>query len=274
MNFVGLLVKHGVLKEADLPCFLDVLKNSGGKPPHIVVVEQNFAKEEDVLPILASQFGMDLVDLAKATISPEVIRVMPNKLVHRKSLMPIVRDNGTLTVATGDPFDLHSLDELQTLTGLQIHPVLGLPREINRLIKTHFGVGGETVTAMVQQRTDGVELLEEIEADDSEIAKQAQEASVVRLVNEILVEAANERASDIHVEPEETSLRIRYRIDGILQSQKTSARDFTFSERDHQPYQNHGSAQHRGETPPSRRPHQNMRVNNREIDVRIFPSFP
>jgi general secretion pathway protein E/type IV pilus assembly protein PilB len=98
--------------------------------------------------------------------------------------------------------------------------VLASTREIARLIKVHFGVGGETVTAMMQERaSDGVELLEELEADDSELAKMAQEASVVKLVNEILVEAANERASDIHVEPDEHSLRIRYRIDGLLQTQ-------------------------------------------------------
>src|SRR5262249_43602359 len=126
----------------------------------------------------------------------------------------------SLVVATGDPFDVYALDELATLTGLHIVPVLASPREISRLIKTHFGVGGDTVSALVQERPeDQVELLEGIEADDSELAKQAQEASVVKLVNEILVEAANERASDIHVEPEEKAIRIRYRIDGLLQTQ-------------------------------------------------------
>ena len=145
---------------------------------------------------------------------------MPLKLVHRRTLMPLSRNNGTLVVATGDPFDVYALDELQMLTGLHVQPVLASPREIARLIKTHFGVGGETVTALVQERGRGqVELLEGLEADDSEVAKMAQEASVVKLVNEILIEAANERASDIHIEPEEGSLRIRYRIDGLLQTQ-------------------------------------------------------
>ena len=97
--------------------------------------------------------------------------------------------------------------------------VLASPREIARLIKVHFGVGGETVSAMMKEREDEIELLDGFEADDSEAAKMAQEASVVKLVNEILVEAANERASDIHVEPEEATLRIRYRIDGLLQTQ-------------------------------------------------------
>ena len=80
---------------------------------------------------------------------------MPLKLVHRRNLMPLSRNNGTLVVATGDPFDVYALDELQTLTGLHIQPVLASPREIARLIKTHFGVGGETVTAMVQDRAQG-----------------------------------------------------------------------------------------------------------------------
>src|SRR5262249_16927322 len=140
------------------------------------------------------------------------------KLVHRRSIMPLSRENGTLKVAVGNPFDVYALDELQTLTGMHIEPVLASPKEIARLIKHHFGVGGETVTAMVAEPGQ-VELLEGFEADDSELAKQAQEASVVKLVNEILIEAVNERASDIHVEPEEKSLRIRYRIDGLLQTQ-------------------------------------------------------
>ncbi len=98
--------------------------------------------------------------------------------------------------------------------------MLASPREIQRLIKTHFGVGGETVSAMVQDRAkDEIELLEELEVDDSEAAKMAQEASVVKLVNEILIEATNERASDVHIEPEEHGLRVRYRIDGLLQIQ-------------------------------------------------------
>src|SRR5256885_1136153 len=111
---------------------------------------------------------------------------------------------------------------MQMLKGLKVHPVLASPKEITRLIRTHFGVGGETVSSLVQEREkEEIELLEGLEVDDSEAAKMAQEASVVRLVNEILLEAASERASDIHVEPEEHSLRIRYRVDGLLQPQKT-----------------------------------------------------
>src|SRR4029077_5419816 len=166
------------------------------------------------------QFGMELVDLTGVKIEPDVLRAMPSKLVHRRALVPLSRENGTLKVATGDPFDVYALDELQTLTGLHVQAVLASPREISRFIKAHFGIGGETVTAMVESRKEDVELLEEIEADDSELAKMAQEASVVKLVNQILVEAANERASDIHIDPGENTMVIRYRIDGRLQIQK------------------------------------------------------
>jgi general secretion pathway protein E/type IV pilus assembly protein PilB len=219
MNLVHILVQKGAMKETDVARLQSAIAASPGKPLHVLIIEQNFAKEEDVLPVLAEQFGMELVDLASATVDPESLKIMPIKLVHRRNLMPLARNNGSLVVATGDPFDIYAIDELQTLTGLHVHPVLASPREITRLIKVHFGVGGETVTAMVQERKEDVELLEDLEADDSEIAKQAQEASVVRLVNEILLEAANEHASDIHIEPEETALRIRYRIDGLLQTQ-------------------------------------------------------
>src|SRR5271165_3129329 len=219
MNLVQILVQKGILPEGDVSAIKAAQKASPNKAIHTLLVEGGFVKEEDILPVLAEQFGMDLVDLTTLTIEPETLKAMPSKLVHRRALLPLARENGTLTVATGDPFDVYALDELQTLTGLHVHAVLASPREINRFIKTHFGVGGETVTAMMQERKEDVELLEEIEADDSELAKMAQEASVVKLVNEILVEAANERASDIHIEPEEHALRIRYRIDGILQTQ-------------------------------------------------------
>src|SRR5438270_13368970 len=190
MQLLQQLVKQGLLQEKDLPAIAEAQAAAPNRPVHELLVERGFAKEEDVLPVLADEFGMELVDLTKVTVAADTLKAMPLKLVHRRSLMPLSRENGTLTVATGDPFDVYSLDELQTLTGLHVHPVLASPREISRLIKTHFGVGGDTVTALVQERGDEeIELLEGIEADDSEMAKEAQEASVVRLVNQILIEA-------------------------------------------------------------------------------------
>jgi general secretion pathway protein E/type IV pilus assembly protein PilB len=268
MELLERLLEKGILAEADLGRVNEVRATAPTRPIHELLIEKGFAKEEDVLPLLALELGMELVDLTKLTVEPETLKAMPLKLVHRRTLMPLSRQNGTLVVATGDPFDVYSLDELQTLTGLQVIPVLASPREIARLIKTHFGVGGETVTALMQERADDVELLEELEADDSEMAKMAQEASVVKLVNEILVEAANERASDIHIEPDENSLRIRYRIDGLLQTQSLPPEINRFQAA----IISRIKIMARLNIAEKRLPQDGrikMRVHNREIDVRV-----
>ena len=141
-------------------------------------------------------------------------------IAFRQTLFPVRRENGAIVVATNDPFDLYPLDEVSASTGLAVLPVLAERAEIAKLIKTHFGVGGETVEGLVEQREqDGVELLEEIETDGSELSEMVQEASVVRLVNEILLEAIESRASDVHIESQASGIVIRYRIDGILHPQ-------------------------------------------------------
>src|SRR6516164_362623 len=269
MQLAQRLVKKGLLPAAELARIDQARAADPSKPLHELLIEKGFAKEEHVLAALADEFGLELVDLTKMTVDPDTLKAMPLKLVHRRTLMPLSRQNGTLVVATGDPFDVYALDELQTLTGLHVQPVLASPREIARLIKTHFGVGGDTVSSMVQERAnDDVELLEDLEADDSEAAKMAQEASVVKLVNEILVEAANERASDIHIEPEEDGLRIRYRIDGLLQTQKLPPEIRRFQAA----IISRIKIMARLNIAEKRLPQDGrikMRVHNREIDVRV-----
>lgn len=221
MTLVQRLIQAGKIRESDAGRAEAMVAATTERPAHEMLVEQGFAKEEDVLAILGEEFGLDVIDLTQTVVESDTLKSVPLRLVHRRNVMPISRDNGTLIVATGNPYDLYALDELQAATGLHVHAVLASSKEITRLIRTHFGVGGDTVAALAaDKKKDDVELLEEIEADDSELARQAQEASVVKLVNEILVEAASERASDIHIEPEEKTLRIRYRIDGLLQTQK------------------------------------------------------
>ena len=153
MQLVQRLVQKGLLSDSDLSRVLDAQLSAPTKPLHELLIERGFAKEPDVLAALAKELGLELVDLTNVSVEPETLTAMPLKLVHRRTLMPLSRHNGTLVVATGDPFDVNALDELQTITGLVIQPVLASPREIARLIKTHFGVGGETVTAMVQERS-------------------------------------------------------------------------------------------------------------------------
>jgi len=221
MQLIDMLVVRGLLADSERDRAANAL-GASDKAPHLALIEKGFVSEDVLMPALADEYGLEFVDLTNTQIDPAALAGVPQKLVYRKNLMPLSRENGTLVVATADPFDTYALDELQTITGLQIQPVIGAPKEIARLLKTYFGIGGDTVAALVASKRaeDGIELLEDIEADDSEAAKQAQDATVVGLVNKILIEAANERASDIHIEHEEQTLRIRYRIDGLLQEQR------------------------------------------------------
>ncbi len=221
MQLIDMLVVRGLLADSERDRAANAL-GASEKAPHLALIEKGFVSEDVLMPALADEYGLEFVDLTNTQIDPAALAGVPQKLVYRKNLMPLSRENGTLVVATADPFDTYALDELQTITGLQIQPVIGAPKEIARLLKTYFGIGGDTVAALVASKRaeDSIELLEDIEADDSEAAKQAQDATVVGLVNKILIEAANERASDIHIEHEEDTLRIRYRIDGLLHEQR------------------------------------------------------
>ena len=126
MQLLQHLLKKGLIREGDLATIREVQAATPGKPVHEIVLEKSFAREEDILPLLAEEFGMDLVDLTKTKVEPDALQAMPIKMVHRHNLMPLSRQNGTLVVATGDPFDVYPLDELHTLTGLNIQPVLAL----------------------------------------------------------------------------------------------------------------------------------------------------
>jgi general secretion pathway protein E len=183
-------------------------------------IGQGLVEEEPALRALAEELGMDFVDLRNTEVDLEVVKSFPQKLIYRHSLFPIHRVNGSLTLATSDPLDVYALDEASAATGLTIVPVVAEKSEIARLSKKFLGVGSETVEGLMAARDDEeIQLLEDIETDGSELSEMAQEASVVRLVNEILVEAIDSRSSDVHVESQSHGLVIRYRIDGILHIQ-------------------------------------------------------
>ncbi|GMU23174.1 MAG: general secretion pathway protein GspE [Phycisphaerae bacterium] len=172
-----------------------------------------------MLEVLGEQMSIDVVDLTDFAVAAELLKEMPTRLIHKRGMIPIEKTNGTLRVATADPFDITALDELRLLTGLKIEPVLASETEIQRLIRQHFGVGSSTVDEMTEDEegTGSVELLTESVDENGDPIELAQEATVVKLVNEILQEALRDKASDIHIEPYEDDLRIRYRIDGVLQ---------------------------------------------------------
>ena len=172
------------------------------------------------LQALAEEMEVEYLDIANAEVDLGLLENFPQKLIYRETLFPVSRENGSIRIATADPLDFYPLDEIAAATGLQVEAVFADPKEISKLIKKHLGVGGETIEDLIVQKSEeGVELLEEIETDGSELSEMAQEASVVRLVNEILLEAIETRTSDVHIESQNDGIVIRYRIDGILHTQ-------------------------------------------------------
>lgn len=185
-------------------------------------VQLGYVTEADALRAVGSEVGLEYVDLDMHPVDLSLLRTFPTRLIHRQTLFPISRQNGQLVVATSDPFDLYPIDEVSAATGQSVLPVLAGRADISKLIKRHLGVGSETVDGLMASAPkddDGVELLGDIELDGSELSEQAQEASVIRLVNEILLEAIEMRASDVHIESQPSGLVIRYRVDGLLNSQ-------------------------------------------------------
>ena len=168
---------------------------------------------------MGEEVGLEYVDLAEFKIDPTLFQDFPPRFMYREGLFPIRQNNGTLTVATSDPFNLYPLDELSLATGKSVIPVLASRSEIAKLVKSQLGVGSETVEGLLAQVDDDVELMNQIETDGSELSEMAQEPSVIRLVNEILREAIDLRASDVHVESQQSGIKIRYRLDGVLHTQ-------------------------------------------------------
>jgi type II secretion system protein E len=213
-----ILVKRGLLSAKQLDQLR--LDRPDATRLDVAAVDSGLVSEEAVLKALGDEVGIPFVDLEQQKIDLSLLRGFPLKLIHRHSLFPLERHNGTLRVATSDPFDLYPLDELSATTGLTIEPVLAQREQIARQIKTHLGVGSETIDDLMAQQDEeeDIQLLDEIDVD-GELSEEAQEASVIRLVNEILLEAIETRASDVHIESQASGLKIRYRIDGMLHPQ-------------------------------------------------------
>ena len=219
MDAGQILVKHGLLNDTSLAQATQAQVN--GARIDQTAVELGLVTETDALRAWGEEVGMPLIDLETVEIDLSLLAEFPPKLIHRHGLFPIERRNGSIVVATSDPLDLFPLDEAGAALGLTVEPMLAPRDAIAKRVKQHLGVGSETIEGLLAQREEEIELLNEIDADGSEISEEAQEASVVRLVNEILIEAIDSRASDVHIESQPSGVKIRYRIDGMLHPQPT-----------------------------------------------------
>ncbi len=178
---------------------------------------------KDLLASSARALGLEWIANDHLDVATDAVERFPIKLIHRHEVFPVERGDGWLKLAVTNPFNFDAIDSVASALGIEVRPALAEQETVQRLIKRYLGVGAETIDGLVaiQRQSGAVEMLEEIDTEGLEDADGVQEASVVRLVNEILAEAIEARASDIHVESQEAGLKLRYRIDGVLQRQPT-----------------------------------------------------
>lgn len=211
MGIGTVLIDRGLVSPQQLQDALREQARTGERLDHLLV-RQGLVTATQVLEAIGHQFAMPIVDLDLVEVKPEVLRALPARFVFRQRCVPLEDRDGTLRVATSDPFELTAFDELKLLTGRSIDLVLADEQDIRKFIRQHYGVAGDTLDELA----DGEDTDAEVDAGADDPAAAAEEASVVKLVNDLLLEAVRERATDIHFEPYEDRLIIRYRIDGVL----------------------------------------------------------
>ncbi len=192
-------------------------------PIEPLVEQWSFNSPQELLAVGAKSMNLDWLESDDFQFSSETLHGFPAKLIHRHEVFPIEKGTDWLRLAVSNPFDFAAIDSVASALEIEVRPVMASSETVQRLIKKHLGVGSETIDGLIAlQRQQGeIEMLEGLDPDSLEDAEEAQQASVVRLVNEILTEAIEARASDIHIESQEGGLKIRHRIDGVLQKQST-----------------------------------------------------
>ncbi|MGC9943750.1 MAG: GspE/PulE family protein [Verrucomicrobiota bacterium] len=171
--------------------------------------------EDEVLRWLAAEYGLTYTTLDDVNPDRQLLSLFPARILLKEELLPLQRVNGHVEVATSRLFATQGLDALKTLTGLNLKPVLASTEAIQREIKKRLGVGADTIGTLEEEK--GIQVVDENAEDNNLDASAGDEASIIRFVNQVLKDAIELRASDIHLEPFEDEFRIRYRIDGELQ---------------------------------------------------------
>jgi len=172
----------------------------------------------DALKALANQFGMDMITLQGLEIERDVLDMVPGDVAQRYKVMPVYKNDNTLTVAIGDPLDVDTLDGLRYVLKCNVEGVVAMPEEIEKAIANYYGRATGAIDAAMTEISDGtLALSEEAQQQlvgDSEVSES--DAPIIKLVSLIIMEAFRSRASDIHLEPMPKKFRVRYRIDGVL----------------------------------------------------------
>jgi type IV pilus assembly protein PilB len=221
-----LLVKQGVITADQLGQAVQAQRVSGARLTSLLV-KLGFVTDEDVTNFLSRQYGVPAINLSYFEVDHAVVKLIPYETAKRYEVLPLSRVGASLTLAMSDPTNVFAMDDIKFMTGFNIEPVVASEQAILEHIDKVYGSSTEQdLEQVMQQFGDAAEANLEIETDEEELSlsqleKAADEAPIVKLVNIILADAVKRGASDIHLETYEKEYRVRFRIDGVLQTVMT-----------------------------------------------------
>jgi type IV pilus assembly protein PilB len=214
----ALLRREGLLTEAQLDAAL-VTQRRSGKQLGRILIESGTISETDLVRALAKQVGLDYFDLSDSTVDPSAMNLVSETVARRYQAIAVGWEGGKLVVAMADPSNVFALDDIRAITGHEVKTVVASPTELAATIDRYFRLDTE-VDSVAQAAADEFSEAEEL----SSVSEIVEDAPIVKFVNLLITQAVNDRASDIHVEPTEHDLRIRFRIDGVLHEVMRSPR--------------------------------------------------
>jgi type IV pilus assembly protein PilB len=214
-----LLVKEQVITPLQLKNAIEAQKGSGARLGH-ELTRLGYIEENELTSFLSKQYGVPSINLADFEVPPEVLKLIPKEVVTRHQVVPINKTSNTLMIAMSDPSNVYAIDDIKFVTKCNIDVVVASEQAIVEAIEKYYTseVSFDEVMMDFDVEDEELDFADDVEEDINvlDLEKSAGEAPVVKLVNLILIDAIRKAASDIHVEPYEKQLRIRYRIDGIL----------------------------------------------------------
>jgi type IV pilus assembly protein PilB len=216
-----LLVEAGAITEEELQQALDYQKENGGRIGN-VIMELGFISQDLLVTVLTSQLGVDFIELKACKIEDDIVRLVPDNLANKYKVMPIEFDPdnpNVLKVAMADPMDLNAIDDIAITTNTQVEPMLAMEDDIMECIGKYYGNAQAMEAAEAYRKERDADGLSE--AEEEEAQNDIDNSPIVLLVKQIIEGGVRQRASDIHIEPLESSVRVRYRIDGALKQVMT-----------------------------------------------------
>ncbi len=220
-----ILIEQGLVTEDQLRECINQHRQTGQNLASILVANE-YLGEEDLVVTLSEQLGIPHMRVANYKIPKEVLDIVPVSLAQQYIMLPVSITGDVLTLAMADPLNIMALDDLHMLTSYEIEPVVAVQSELIGAIKKHYGQGANDnayENIVGNQENENLEVLaEEEEAlDIATMSAEAEDAPVIRIVNLILKTALENEASDLHIEPFEKSVRLRFRVDGVCEEQKS-----------------------------------------------------